>query len=81
VTDQLLKRRRALAGATLTIALTNNPWGSCSAQEIHAGHELALKICSPCHLVGPLPGPSFADIAKGEYASVNRPGFAGGCFV
>lgn len=72
MTDQLPQRRRTLVGAILTITLMSNPWAPCSAQDlkdVDAGHELALKVCSPCHLVGPLPGPPFADIAKGEYAS------------
>jgi mono/diheme cytochrome c family protein len=69
---QLPRRRTTLVGAILAITLTSNPWVRSSAQDlrdIHAGRELALKVCSPCHLVAPLPGPSFTDIAKGEYAS------------
>jgi len=33
------------------------------------GERLAQKLCSSCHLVGRLPGPSFADIARGDHAS------------
>jgi mono/diheme cytochrome c family protein len=72
VTHQLLQRRRTLVGVILTITRMSNPWAPCLAQDlkdVDAGRELALKVCSPCHLVAPLPGPPFADIAKGEYAS------------
>ena len=68
--DQTLRRRRALVGAILVIAAMSDQWARCSAQEIkdvHAGYELASKICSPCHIVAPLAGPSFMDIAKGDY--------------
>ena len=34
-----------------------------------SGEQLAQKLCSPCHLVGQLSGPSFADIARGDRAS------------
>ena len=34
-----------------------------------SGEQLAQELCSPCHLVGQLSGPSFADIARGDRAS------------
>jgi len=34
-----------------------------------AGHDLAAKVCSPCHVFDELPGPSFGEIAKGEGAT------------
>jgi mono/diheme cytochrome c family protein len=37
--------------------------------DARAGEQLAKKLCSSCHLVGQLPGPSFADIARGDHAS------------
>ena len=70
--DQSLQRRRVILGVLSVIVAMSAQPARCSAQEIkdvHAGYELASKICSPCHLVGPLPGPSFMDIAKGEYGS------------
>ena len=72
MTDQSLQRRRAIVGVISVIVATSAQSARCSAQEIkdvHAGYELASKICSPCHLVAPLPGPSFMEIAKGEYRS------------
>jgi mono/diheme cytochrome c family protein len=37
--------------------------------DAHSGEQLAQKLCSSCHLVGQLPGPSFVDLAKGDHAS------------
>ena len=73
MTDQSSKqRRRTLVCAILAIAATHDQWTRCWAQEVkdvHAGYELASKVCSPCYVVAPLPGPSFMDIAKSEYGS------------
>jgi len=71
MTDQSLRRGRDVLGAILAIAVINNQLAYCWAQvkDVHAGYELASKICSPCHVIGPLPGPSFMDIAKGDYRS------------
>jgi mono/diheme cytochrome c family protein len=73
MTDQSSKqRRRTLVGAIMAIAATSDQWTRCWAQEVkdvHAGYELASKVCSPCHVVAPLPGPSFMDIAKSQYGS------------
>jgi mono/diheme cytochrome c family protein len=74
MTDQSSKqRRRTLVCAILTIAATHDQWTRCWAQDVnnvHAGYELASKVCSPCHVVAPLPGPSFMDIAKSQYGSL-----------
>ena len=45
--------------------------GACAqeASEIRAGQELATKLCSQCHVVAERPGPSFAEIARGEHAA------------
>ena len=73
MTDQSSKqRRRTLVCAILAIAATHDQWTRCWAQEVkdvHAGYELASKVCSPCHVVAPLPAPSFMDIAKSQYGS------------
>ena len=71
MTYQSLRRGRNVLGAILAIALINNQLAYCWAQvkDVHAGYELASKICSPCHVIGPSPGPSFIDIAKGDYRS------------
>ena len=73
MTDQSSKqRRRTLVGAILAIAATSDQWTRCWAQDVkdvHAGYELASKVCSPCHVVAPLPGPSSMDIAKSQYGS------------
>ena len=71
MTEPSAGRQRILIQATLTIALVLGH-SRCSAQaikDVAAGHELSSKLCSQCHLVAPLPGPSFMDIAKGEYGS------------
>jgi mono/diheme cytochrome c family protein len=74
MTDQSSKqRRRTLICAILAIAATHDQWTRCWAQEVkdvHAGYELASKVCSPCHVVAPLPAPSFMDIAKSQYGSL-----------
>ena len=68
MTDQSSKqRRRTLVGAILAIAATSDQWTRCWAQEVkdvHAGYELASKVCSPCHVVAPLPGPFFHGYRK-----------------
>jgi mono/diheme cytochrome c family protein len=72
MTNPSLRRRRTVVAAILAIVPTSDQWVQCWAQEIkdvHAGYELASKICSPCHVIGPSPGPSFMDIAKGDYRS------------
>jgi mono/diheme cytochrome c family protein len=72
VTDQSFWRRKTMIGAVLAIATMSDQWARCWAQEVkdvRAGYELASKICSPCHVIGPSAGPSFMDIAKGDYHS------------
>ena len=67
-----MSRQSLRIGAILTIAALSDQQGYCWAQEVkdvRAGYELASKICSPCHVIGPLPGPSFVDISKGDYRS------------
>ena len=48
------------------------------ARNIREGKELAMTVCSPCHVIAPQPsqqpappppGPSFEEIAKGSKAS------------
>jgi hypothetical protein len=72
MTDQSSKqRRRTLVCATLAIAAMHDQT-RCWAQEVkdvHAGYDLASKVCSPCYVVAPLPGPSFMDIANSQYGS------------
>ena len=74
MTDQSSKqRRRTLICPILAIAATHDQWARCWAQEVkdvHAGYELASEVCSPCHVVVPLPAPSFMDIAKSQYGSL-----------
>jgi hypothetical protein len=74
MTDQSSKqRRRTLICAILAIATTHDQWTRSWAQDVknvHAGYELASKVCSPCHVVAPLPAPSFMDIAKSQYGSL-----------
>jgi hypothetical protein len=73
MTDQSSRQRRRISiGAILAIAAMNDQWTGCWAQEVkdvHTGYQLASRVCSPCHLVAPLPGPSFMDIANSEYGS------------
>ena len=63
--------RRRLSSAVLAIGAWLAASGFASADEsadAQAGRELAIKACSPCHVVSQPVGPSFADIAKGQRA-------------
>ena len=68
-----LTRRRARYAATAaaivaTFGVSGGAWPD-EASEARAGHELAVKACSPCHVVEETPGPPFTEIAKGERAA------------
>jgi cytochrome c2 len=39
------------------------------ASDVKAGQALAIKVCSPCHVVSQPVGPPFAEIAKGPRAA------------
>ncbi len=41
------------------------------AGDVRAGEALAIKACSPCHIVSEREGPPFAQIAKGPHATPN----------
>jgi mono/diheme cytochrome c family protein len=41
------------------------------AGDVRAGEALAIKACSPCHIVSERAGPPFAAIAKGPHATPN----------
>jgi mono/diheme cytochrome c family protein len=63
--------RRRLTSVALAIGASLAASGSASADEsadAQAGRELAVKVCSPCHVVSQPVGPSFAVIAKGQRA-------------
>ena len=65
-------RRRGLVSAILIIGALSSLAARCLAEEmkdIAAGHDVASRMCSQCHLIGPLPGPPFMDIAKSEYGA------------
>src|SRR6185437_8973786 len=66
------QRRRTLGGAILAIAAMSDQLTPClgarGQRRSHRVHELASKVCSPCHLVAQLPRPSFMD-GKDEYGS------------
>lgn len=71
----MFKGTQALRAGRLSLAaLAFAAWlasGFASADEsadARAGQELAIKACSPCHVVSAPTGPSFADIAKGQHA-------------
>jgi len=62
------------AGALTGQALVGGPVLAESAGAVQAGKELAVSLCSPCHIVSPQSserrpsgsgGPSFLDIAQG----------------
>jgi len=78
----ILKRLFAIAlAAVLTPAggaFSASPAYAENAKELQAGRELAITLCSPCHIVpeqasesrsSPPTGPSFAEIAKGPRAT------------
>jgi len=58
---------RTILAALAAIAPLAHSWAD-EGSEARAGRELAAKLCSPCHLVSPAVGPSFAEIAKGSKA-------------
>jgi len=55
-----------LVGAAIGLLAPARAEGQNGAR---SGEQLAQKLCSSCHLVQQLPGPSFADIARGDRAS------------
>ena len=68
----------ATAGALASQALAGGPAPSGSANAFQAGKDLAVSLCSPCHIVLPqtserrpsgLAAPSFLDIAQGPKAA------------
>jgi mono/diheme cytochrome c family protein len=68
------RRSRVWVGVSriLLIGAAIGPLAPARAEnqnDARSGERLAQKLCSSCHLVGRLPGPSFADIARGDHAS------------
>jgi mono/diheme cytochrome c family protein len=64
--------RARLVRATLAVGAMISLCGVASADEAsdaRAGQDLAVKACSPCHVVSERIGPPFADIAKGPHAT------------
>jgi len=64
--------RARFVGATLAVGAMISLCGVASADEAsdaRAGQDLAVKVCSPCHVVSQRIGPPFADIAKGPRAT------------
>jgi len=62
------------AGLLLATGLLIATAGGAAADEagdIQAGEALAIKACSPCHIVSERTGPPFAEIAKGPHATPN----------
>jgi mono/diheme cytochrome c family protein len=59
---------RQLLAAGLLIAASRGA-GADEAGEVRAGQVLAIKACSPCHVVSEPVGPPFAEIAKGPRAT------------
>ena len=62
------------AGLLLATGLLIATAGGAAADEagdIQAGEALAIKACSPCHIVSERAGPPFAEIAKGPHATPN----------
>lgn len=62
-----MRPTRTILAALAAIAPLAHSWAD-EGGEARAGQELAAKLCSPCHIVSPPVGPSFADIAKGSKA-------------
>ena len=71
--NQPMLRQRRFAAVFAAIVLTFDH-GACAgaedAKDVRAGQELALRVCSPCHIVAQPSGPTFAEIAKGSHASL-----------
>jgi len=72
----VIRRSAARGGisAILLVGMAIGLLGPARAEDqndARSGEQLAQKLCSFCHLVEQLPGPSFMDIAKGDHASPN----------
>jgi mono/diheme cytochrome c family protein len=70
----VIRRSAAWDGisAILLVSAVVGPLATARADEqndARSGEQLAQKLCSPCHLVKQLSGPSFQDIARGDHAS------------
>jgi mono/diheme cytochrome c family protein len=70
----VIRRSAARSGisAILLVGAAIGLLGPARAEDqndARSGEQLAQKLCSSCHLVERLPGPSFMDIARGDHAS------------
>ena len=64
--------RARLLWATVAIGATISLCAVACADEAsdaRAGQDLAIKVCSQCHVVSERVGPPFAEIAKGPHAA------------
>ena len=59
---------RAVLAASLLISATGGATAD-EAGDVKAGQALAIKVCSPCHVISERVGPPFAQIAKGPRAT------------
>jgi mono/diheme cytochrome c family protein len=75
---RLLLTALAIAGTPAGEALAENPQRAESAEAVQTGKDLAVSLCSPCHIVsaqtsGKRPSrsvaPSFMEIAQGSKAA------------
>jgi mono/diheme cytochrome c family protein len=71
----IIIRRSAAGGGISAILLVGAAIGPLAPvraddqNDVRSGERLAQRLCSPCHLVGQLPGLSFGEIARGDHAS------------
>lgn len=69
---EISARRASSLGAIVAVgaAIGVSAWARADeASDIRAGQELAARVCSPCHVIAPSAGPSFAEIANGDKAA------------
>jgi mono/diheme cytochrome c family protein len=72
VLNQPRLRQQRFVAVIAAIALTFDH-GACAwaedAKDVRAGQELALRVCSPCHVAAQPSVPTFAEIARGSHVS------------
>ena len=59
---------RVLLAAGLLVAACRGA-AADEAGDVRTGEDLAIKLCSRCHVVSEKAGPPFAEIAKGPHAT------------